>query len=171
MNPVESPSIPVAALVPNAQWTWKTVSTQDADVILSIQITGPNIPAANVQLPLKRSDTTTGPSWVTTSSIILDDAPWDSVCKGGRRTITFTGVSTNGIAICVTRTWGPGSLRVTEKKPVEVTGARDYCILVDMAINARSVEPSTITVPYSQTSTGRTDKFTFIATWSNRENK
>ena len=164
-NGVDSSGKPLPAFIPTAQWTWKPTSTHDAAIILNITLTGPTIPEAHVSLPLKRCDTKQGPAWVATNSILLADAPWDSVCKGGHRTVTFNSVSTNGVGIGVNRRWGPATLEVLDSVQVEVKGERNYCKMVDVPMSIGSCECCTFIVPYAESSRGTIGDISFTATW------
>lgn len=165
-NFVESAGRPLPALMPTAQWTWKLAQSNDAEAWLILTVTGPNIPAANVKLPLKHAATQPGPGWSAQDTMLLDTAPWDSVCKGGRRTITFNGVTTNGLIICVNRTWGPGSLVLMQKIYVDVFALRSYGTTRQVERHASGGSTVSFRVPYTSASQACICDICVSAKWS-----
>ena len=165
-NFVETAGRPLPALMPTAQWTWKLAHANDAEAWLTLTVTGPNIPPANVQLPLKHQATQPGAVWSAQDIVLLDTAPWDSVCKGGHRTVTFNGVSTNGVIICVNRTWGPGSLVLMKRVYVDVYALRSYGTTRRVEQHAAASSTVSFRVPYTSDSRERICDICVSAKWS-----
>jgi hypothetical protein len=167
-NFVESSGRIIPELVPTTQWTWKSAPSNDADAFLVVTITGQTIPPANVKLPLKRCATQQGPAWHADKFVLLDTAPWDSVCKGGRRTVSFVGVSIDGIDLNINQTWGPASLKLLDSTMASVTGPGSDGQRMAVPSEFSSCATSGIRVPYTGASKGRTGDIFYSAKWLNK---
>jgi hypothetical protein len=155
----------IPELVPTTQWTWKPAPSNDADAFLVVTITGQTIPPANVKLPLKRCATRQGPAWYADKFVLLDTVPWDSVCKGGHRTVSFGGVTTDGIGLNINQTWGPASLKLMNSTLASVTGPGNDGQKMAVPGEFSSCATSGIRVPYTGTSKGRTGDICYTAKW------